>query len=283
MKNIMTVLAVSAFGVTAFAQQASVQPVESALAVSAKFGFESRYIEDGKRHVNENTQTNITLKYFTGASFSSDVELTPYVNFFWMSPTDNERLGQPVSDEGKLTIGSEFAVGEELTLDVGYEFTGWNDRQSAGVMNRAYVNRTNEIYFGLSKALALFGDSEDGMVKGSAYVRYDWNLEQISYELSLEKNFELDDSWNLRVAAMYGYIDSNKATGDQRAVGMPKKGNDYGYFAASADLSYQINTGTDVGIGARYAYNNDGDNDPWLNDDNNSSNLWWGAWINFRY
>lgn len=282
MKNIITVLAVSAFGVTAFAQQAPVQPVESPLAVSAKFGFESRYIKDGKRHVNENTQTNISLKYFSGASFSSDTEITPYVNFFWMSPTNNERKGLPVSDEGILTLGSEFAIGDELMLDMGYTYTGWNDRGSAVAMNRAYINRSNELFVGLSKYFPLLGDSEESMVKGSAYVRYDWNLEQLSYELSLEKNIELDDGMGLRLAATYGYIDANKATGDQRPAGIPKEGNDYGYVALSADLSYQINEGTDVGIGARYAYNNDGDDELW-NDDNNSSNLWWGAWINFRY
>ena len=276
MKKIITAVAVAAFGVSAFAQE--VAP-ENDFAISAKFDFESRYIREGKRHVNENTQTTISLKYFAPSS-SSDLVFTPYANFFWMSPTSNERKGQTVSDEGSFTLGSEVAVGESLSLDFGYKYTGWNGRSEAGAMNYAPVNRTNEIFFGISKVLALSEGDPAWDLVGSAYVRYDWNRDQISYELGLKKAFDLNGA-TLAFGAVYGYIDCNDAWGDQ-LKGAPKGGNDYGYVAVTADLSCPINEGTDFGVGVRYAYNNDGD-DQAYNWDNNSSNLWWGAWINFRY
>lgn len=274
MKKIITAVAVAAFGVSAFAQEVA---QENDFAVSAKFDFESRYISEGKRHVNENTQTTISFKYFA-PSTSSDLVFTPYADFFWMSPTSNERLGEKVSNEGSFTLGSEIAVGEALTLDFGYKFTGWNDRESSAVMNRAYLNRTNEIFFGLEKTLSPSDNNPEWDLLGTAYVRYDWNREQLAYELGLKKAFDLNGA-TLAFGAVYGYIDCNDVRGDQ---GGGKGGNDYGYVAVTVDLSCPINEGTDVGIGARYAYNNDGD-DEYYNWDNNSSNLWWGAWINFRY
>lgn len=286
MKKIITAVAVAAFGVSAFAQEVA---QENDFAVSAKFDFESRYVKEGKRYVNENMQTTISFKYFA-PSTSSDLVFTPYADFFWMSPTSNERKGMPISDEGSFTLGSEIAVGETLMLDFGYKYTGWNDRISGIGMNRAYINRTNEIYFGLTKTLSLSDSDPEWDLQGSAYIRYDWNREQLSYELGLKKAFDLEGA-TLALGAVYGYIDCNKVWGDQRgAIGvpgyatitLPKGGNDYGYFAVTADLSYPINEGTDVGIGVRYAYNND-DDDQAYNWDNNSSNLWWGAWINFRY
>ena len=275
MKKIITAVAVAAFGVSAFAQEVA---QENDFAVSAKFDFESRYISEGKRRVNENTQTTISLKYFA-PSTSSDFVLTPYADFFWMSPTDNERKGAPVSDEGSFTLGSEVAVGETLSLDFGYKFTGWDSRASATAMNySAYINRSNEIYFGIKNSISIVDGSPEWDLEGSAYVRYDWNRDQIAYELGLKKAFDLNGA-TLAFGAVYGYIDCNDVHGDQ---GGGKGGNDYGYVAATVDLSCPINEGTDVGIGARYAYNNDGD-DQAYNWDNNSSNLWWGAWINFRY
>lgn len=279
MKHIITALAVAAFGVSAFAQEASTQPAaERDFVIGAKFDFESRYVTAGKRRVNENTQTTISFKYFVPQS--SDIGFTPYADLFWMSPTDNARNGVTLSNEGSFTIGSEIAVGEAVTLDLGYKFTGWNDRESARAMNRAYLNRSNEIFFGVAKTLSLIDGNEDADVKGTAYVRYDWNCNQLSYELGLEKTFEFDEI-GLRLAAVYGYVDANDFLGDQHH-GAPNYHNDYGYIAVSADLSYRINSGTDIGVGVRYAYNNDGD-DFVADKDNNDHNVWWGAWINFRY
>jgi len=279
MKKTITALAVAAFGVSAFAQTAETS-TENDFVIGAKFDFESRYVSDGKRHVNENTQTTLSFKYFVPSS--SEISFTPYADFFWMSPTDNERNGETLSNEGSLTVGSEVAIGETAGLDFGYKFTGWNDRASAKGMNRAGVNRTNEIFFGLNKTISLIDGNEDGDIKGTACIRYNFKLNQIAYELGVEKSFSFDD-FGLRLAAVYGYLDANKATGDQRAAGVPKMHNDYGYVAVSADISYRINSGTDVGLGVRYAYNNDGDDEFYVNDDNCSDSLWWGAWINFRY
>ena len=276
MKKIMTAVAVAAFGVSAFAQEVA---QENDFAISAKFDFESRYISEGKRHVNENTQTSISFKYFA-PSTSSDFVFTPYADFFWMSPTSNERKGLTVSDEGSFTLGSEVAVGETLSLDLGYKFTGWNDRAGAANMNWAPLNRRNEIFFGIRNSISVVDGNPEWDLEASAYVRYDWNRDQISYELGLSKAFDLNGA-TLAFGAVYGYIDCNDVLGDQ-VKGLMKGGNDYGYVAFTADLSCPINEGTDIGIGARYAYNNDGD-DQAYNWDNNSSNLWWGAWINFRY
>lgn len=279
MKHIITALAVAAFGVSAFAQEASTQPAaERDFVIGAKFDFESRYVTAGKRRVNENTQTTISFKYFVPQS--SDVGFTPYADLFWMSPTDNCRNGVTLSNEGSFTIGSEIAVGETVSFDLGYKFTGWNDRESAAAMNRANLNRSNEIFLGVAKTLSLIDGNENADVKGTAYVRYDWNCNQLSYELGLEKTFDFDEI-GLRLAAVYGYVDANDFLGDQNH-GEPNYHNDYGYIAVSADLSYRINSGTDIGVGVRYAYNNDGD-DPIAGEDNNDHNVWWGAWINFRY
>lgn len=280
MKKIITALAVAAFGVSAFAQQSAVPASEKDFVIGAKFDFESRYISDGKRSVNENMQTTISLKYFVPQT--SDIGFTPYADFFWMSPTNNERIGHQVSDEGSFTLGSEVAVGETITIDFGYKFTGWNDRESALAMNRAKLNRQNEIFVGVSRAFNLFDGNEASAVLGFAQVAYNWNRNQLAYEVGLEKSFDLSSDVALKLAACYGYVDANKYNGDQRDAGEIRGHNDYGYIAASADVSYQINSGTNVGLGIRYAYNNDGD-DGLAGADNNDHNVWWGAWINFLY
>ena len=276
MKKIITALAVAAFGVSAFAQEASVPAPERNFVVGAKFDFESRYVTQGKRRVNENTQTTISFKYFVPQT--SDIGITPYADFLWMSPTDNQRNGHDLSNEGSLTLGSEIAVGDVATIDFGYKYTGWNDRASAAAMNRAYINRSNEIFVGVNKTLSLIDGNEYGDIDALAYVRYNFNTEELSYELGLEKTFSWEEV-GLRLAAVYGYVDANDANGDQGGGNIH---NDYGYIAVSADLSYQINSWTDVGVGVRYAYNNDGD-DSAFTSDNNDDNLWWGAWIRFRY
>ncbi len=280
MKKIITALAIAAFGVSAFAQESAVSASEKDFVIGAKFDFESRYISAGKRSVNENMQTTISLKYFVPQT--SDIGFTPYADFFWMSPTNNERIGEKVSDEGSFTLGSEVAVGETITVDFGYKFTGWNDRESAQAMNRAPLNRQNEIFVGVSRAFNLLDGNEDTAVLGFAQVAYNWNRNQLAYEIGLEKSFDLSSDVALKLAACYGYVDANKYNGDQRDAGVPRGHNDYGYIAASADVSYQINTGTNVGLGIRYAYNNDGDKGL-AGDDNNDHNVWWGAWINFLY
>ena len=88
MKKIITAVAVAAFGVSAFAQEVA---QENDFAISAKFDFESRYISEGKRHVNENTQTTISFKYFA-PSTSSDLVFTPYAaSVFAVEPPTNSR------------------------------------------------------------------------------------------------------------------------------------------------------------------------------------------------
>ena len=280
MKKVITALAIAAFGVSAFAQESAASASDKDFVIGAKFDFESRYISSGKRIVNENMQTTISLKYFVPQT--SDIGFTPYADFFWMSPTNNERGGHTVSDEGSIKVGSEVAIGETITLDFGYKFTGWNDRESAKGMNRAELNRQNEIFLGVSRAFNLLDGNEDTSVIGFAQVAYNWNREQLAYEIGLEKSFDLGSDVALKLAACYGYVDANKYNGDQRGAGEPRGHNDYGYIAASADVSYRINSGTDVGLGIRYAYNNDGD-DGLAGKDNNDHNVWWGAWINFLY
>ncbi len=280
MKKIITALAIAAFGVSAFAQESAAPVADKDFVIGAKFDFESRYISSGKRIVNENMQTTISLKYFVPQT--SDIGFTPYADFFWMSPTNNERGGETVSDEGSIKVGSEVAIGETVTLDFGYKFTGWNDRESAKAMNRAPLNRQNEVFLGVSRAFNLLDGNEDTAVIGFAQVAYNWNREQLTYEIGLEKSFELASDVALKLAACYGYVDSNKYYGDQRPDDVSGGHNDYGYIAASADVSYRINSGTNVGLGIRYAYNNDGD-DGLAGKDNNDHNVWWGAWINFLY
>lgn len=282
MKKIITAIAIAAFGATAYAQEAAVtQPApEKDFVIGAKFDFESCYVTGGKRIVNENTQTTISFKYFVPQS--SDIGITPYAELFWMSPTDNERKGHSLSDEGSFKIGSEITVGEDSGIDFGYKFTGWSDRESSAGMNRADLNRDNSIYLGVSHVFTLSEDIEEANFTGFAYVYYDFNCEQITYEIGVKKSVSFDEL-TFSAAATYGYVDANKANGDQRRTGTIDGDNDYGYIAFSVDATYQINSGTDIGIGGRYAYNNDGDDEPGFNGDNKDSTFWWGVWINFRY
>ena len=95
MKKIITALAVAAFGVSAFAQEASVPAPERNFVVGAKFDFESRYVTQGKRRVNENTQTTISFKYFVPQT--SDIGITPY------APSPNYgyiECGEPLEHSG---------------------------------------------------------------------------------------------------------------------------------------------------------------------------------------
>lgn len=265
---------------SAFAQQAA--PESNDLEVGATFAYESHYVDRGIDQSDGNLQTTIDLGY----SFSNygDWGFRAYGQLFYMSP---------VSDEGNKadwTLGTRAVYMDEYFFDLGYRFKSYPNGGAskpnwgkASDMKRAQINRSNELFFGIGRDVELVDGNEWSHVVIAGTVSYDWNLEQTTWEVSVEKTFEevFSRETSLTVGATYGYITCNDANGDQ--VGGDDIENDYGYLTVKADLVYNLNSSTDLGLGVRYTYNNDYDSKVGKERGIDANTFWWGVSLTFRY
>lgn len=263
---------------SAFAQQAA--PESNDIEVGAKFGYESHYVNRGIDQSDGNLQTKIDVGY--SFSNSGDWGFRAYGELAYMSPVSDE------GNEADWTLGTRAVYADEYFFDFGYRFKSYPNGgvEHAYEMKRAYVNRSNEIFLGIGRDVELFDGNEWSRVLLQGSVSYDWNLEQVAWEFSLEKKFEevLTHDGNVVIGATYGYITAGDWVGDQ-VSGLGNPNNDYGYLTLKADYVYSLNTSTDLGIGVRYTYNNDDDRTihgaKVMDIDCNT--FWWGVSLTFRY
>lgn len=262
---------------SAFAQQAA--PESNDLEVGAKFAYESHYVNRGIDQSDDNLQTTIDIGY--SFANSGDWGFRAYGQVFYMSPISDG------GNEADWTLASRAVYADEYFFDFGYRFKSYpNGRDWAREMKRAYVNRSNEIFLGIGRDVELVDGNEWSRVILAGTVSYDWNLDQTSWEVSLEKTFDevLTPEMSLTLGATYGYITASDWVGDQ-VGGLGAPDNDYGYFTVKADLVYNLNETTDLGIGFRYTCNNDDARSihgvEVMDIDRNT--FWWGASLTFRY
>ncbi|MDR2980635.1 MAG: hypothetical protein LBV12_00125 [Puniceicoccales bacterium] len=243
--------------------------------LSGRIAYESEYIYRGKEHSDTNVQLSVLGKYSIPTT-----GFAAYGGVFGMLPIKQE------ANQVDWTLGGQYAV-DMYTIDAGYVFHSYPNQKTTNpgipggwqnpITNRGVYNRSNEIYIGARVDLE--------WLTPAAYIYYDFNLQQVTYEASLRRQFEgiefgiPDIAINLSVYA--GYVSANQYNGDQRAAGVPKWSNDYGYIGFSADLIYHVTNYADIGVGLRYAWNSD--NSSFDIPGNTDDNLWWGTWVRFNY
>ncbi len=271
MKKISIALATAAVALPLFAQQDDVPEADN-FYVGAKFAFESEYIYRGLESSDTNFQTTVNVEYSFAPTGSWGCSV--YGELFYMSPIEDE------ANKLSLDLGLLAMYESEYFFSIGYRYSGYPN--SSKVSTRiAAVNREHEAYIGVGRDIELLQGEEWTMFRLFGYFSYNFQSDGFIYEAGIEKLF--DDVFGvadlgLKFKLVYGYIDQNRAEGDQNSTN-PHWHNDYGYFAGSVDLSYGLTRSTEVFVGLRYAWNND-DHATGTEDD---SNFWVGFGLNFRY
>ena len=250
------------------------------LLIDAKLSAESEYIYRGKEHSDFNLQSRLNLEY---ALPTTGIGTAITANVFSMNPIEQ------LSNQLDLSLGAKVEYGEYLVRARWIYHTFPNQNQLADLPfggeqyvpgNRPVYNRSNEFYLGVGSEF-----KEAGVwIEGGIY--YDINCSQLTYELNLGRDFmfRVLPNFKITLAGFAGYVNATAYNGDQRADNVDKWRNDYAYLGGTADVSYRINEFSSVGVGVRYAWNNDGNGSNTQNlEGNTRSNFWWGFWVKFAY
>ncbi len=236
------------------------------LEIKGDVGYEGEYISRGKEHSDGNMQVNVK----TGYSIPGMGETSPllYANLFAMLPVAQHY------NQVDWTLGAKASY-EAFTFDIGYTLHTYpnNDSFAPAETNRGDYNRSNEVFIGAST-------SQYEWFTPKAYIYYDFNLQQVTYEAMLTRRVEgqdlgLSPDLAFDLAAYIGYLSARRYDGDQGAA---KVRNGYAYAGLSADVVYRIAPNANVSLGMRYAWNNDGEHG-----NNTEKNLWWGTKVTFAY
>lgn len=281
MNKILSTLALAGLAGASIATAATDSAIDG-LSVKAKVGYENEYIFRGKEHSADNIQTRVVGEYalpIQGANAGI------YAGGFLMSPLTE------TANAAEVFVGAKTEI-EKTLIDVGYTYYGFpnNSTVNAGapggsintINNRAVYNGSNEIKVG-----AAFGQFKD-ILTPSLYFYYDFNLQQLTTEVAVRRTFRGDDyginGVELILAGYFGYVSANQYNGSQLSPGIAQWSNAYGYVGGSADIAYNVTSAAKVGLGIRYAYNNDGDaSDDIRLSGNTESNFYYGVWAEFRY
>jgi hypothetical protein len=289
MKKILATatLALAASGVTAPLHAQLAQTLLNSLAVTAKVGTESEYVYRGKEHSDFNIQTLVNVEY-TLPSTRADFNANIYAGVVAVQPVTQ------AANQLDFKLGSKFDY-NGFTFDVGWIYHSFPNKNTVAhdylglplggfsggyqdsITNRPDYNRSNEIAIGIGRDIEA--------VRVSGYLYYDFNLEQLTYEANIGYKVPVPALGAvIALNGFAGYVSAHSANGDQRAAGLERWRNDYGYLGASADIAFQLGNATQAGVGVRYAWNSDGN----ASDDlrlagNTDSNVWWGLWFKFSY
>ncbi len=281
MKNIkksIVAVALASVALSAFAQEAQ-EPAPEAenLSIGAKVAYESTYVYRGVEASGNNVQTTVSAEY----SFAPTGSLgwSAYCELFYMAPIERE------ANKFSVKIGGFAMYEDEYFIDFGYKYTSYpnHGKVSRNAVDYSTVNRDNEIFIGIGRDIEFVQDAEWSVIRLFGYATYNFQFESLILECGVEKTFNdifYVDGLGLKAQVMYGYINQNEADGDQ-GYRPNNWHDDYGYFSGSLDLIYSLTKNTDVSVGIRYAWNNNGN--PRHLSGLDTSNLWVGIGLNFRY
>ncbi len=277
MNKLLSTLALAGLTGTAFAAGNV-----DGLTVKAKVDFESQYIVRGKEHSDKNLQTKVVAEYALPAA-----DAAIYGGVFMMSPIEQ------AANELVTFLGAKTEY-EKFVFEAGYSHYARPNRALTRVTTPggAADIGNNDFAYSDSNEVSI-GTSYLGMrdvFTPSAYIHYNFDLKQTTYEAALRRSFNGDDfgaaGFEVIVAGFAGYVQADRANGDQRTRGVTIADfkNDYGYLGASVDVAYAVSNTAKVGAGARYAWNSDGNEDSLgrLNG-NTDENFWYGLWAEFKY
>ncbi|MDR2512319.1 MAG: hypothetical protein LBD01_00720 [Puniceicoccales bacterium] len=281
MKKTLIAAAALAFGSTGVAHAQSFQKmIFGPLSIDARLAAESEYVYRGKEHSDFNLQSRLNLEYAlpttgVGTAITADV--------FSMNPIE-ELANQLDVSLGAKVVYNDFLFRARWVYHTFPNQNRLSDLPSGGEQyvsaNRPVYNRSNELYLGVGSQI-----QDSGVwIEGGVY--YDINCSQLTYELNLGRDFTFRaiPNFMLSLSGFAGYVNATAYNGDQRGESVGKWRNDYAYLGASADISYRVNEFSSLGVGIRYAWNNDGNGNDTPNlEGNTRSNVWWGFWAKFSY
>ena len=226
MKKTLSIIALSVLlvGAVFAAEDKKSSSWTDGLTVDGYWGFESEYVFRGHNIAHNVIQWNAQASYklYNG---------TAYMGVLGYNGQQN------VYTENDFYFGYKLPMdvyGHKFTADVGYTFY-WYPNSSAAPT----LDQSNEVYFG-----AIY----NGLyINPSAYIYYDFNLEQITVEFSGKYSWDLAKygvaNTSLDVGGFIGFLNAEDSNGNQVA-GTPNNG--YSYWGATADVSYKLNKNASV-------------------------------------
>jgi hypothetical protein len=254
MKHALTALALSVFVAGVNAQNAAPAPVAVSatdLSVRGSASWSGMNVFRGIERSNSAGlfQTAITLDYslpgLSGASL--------YANFFNADAV-----------ERTYTFGArkDYAFGE---VDLGFQRMTSPTVRSIAADGFTQIGSNSEVYAGVSFA--------NVALKPSAYLYYSLDLQQFTVELAGSKTFAGSNiglsGFDIVTKVYGGYSDASASVYAGR--------NSYEYAGASLDLTRQVGRGAELGVGANWAYNTDGQAKT------AGSAVWARVFANFRF
>tara|TARA_B100000965_G_scaffold406360_1_gene444890 strand:- start:6809 stop:7819 length:1011 start_codon:yes stop_codon:yes gene_type:complete len=211
---------------------------------------------------------------------------------------DNAVFGASNRDRADFTFGYNMPVTDMFSIDFGYTYHWYIQHNVWG------VDRSNEIYLGATANV---------MLDPTAYIYYDWDLEQFVFQADVSYSFNLTQytgdfgvgGLSLDLGAYVGWLFADAYNSDRRPVNgagnpfgatagtkAPKWENGYTYGGLKADLVFALNDVAKASFGMHWAANNDGKDGlhqagsatfvP-ANQGNHESMLWWEAAVTFSF
>lgn len=212
----------------------------NSLSLSASVGYESQY-------VSRSLQTGEAI-----LTPAATLSAGSWYAGFWAAVPVEHREAWP--KELDLFAGRNFSLCESLSLDLGLMHYSY-DKVFADLLGH---DSSNELYAGLSL---------DAILSPTLYFYHDFDCLTDLAEFGLSHSVELGAGFALELAATLG-----------ASFGENEENPDYGYWGASADLSYALTENCALALGVRYAAStrdfyaaNAGD------DPDKKQALWWGT------
>jgi len=219
------------------------------LSISTSFAVEGAYVFRGKQVTSWSFQPSI--------EFGADGY---YAGIWTNQPFNNndQSVGGPASgpdgNEVDFYLGYGMEIADPFSIDVGFTYF-WYPDATAG-LGGVPVDRSREIYIGATA---------DVMLSPAVYFYYDFDLEQVTLELSVAHSVDLSDmvdNTSLELGGYWGFLNADDLNGGQIATpaigGDPENG--YSYWGLTADVVYSFNDTSSASIGIRYSGNNDNGN-----------------------
>ncbi|GAB4273172.1 MAG: hypothetical protein Tsb0018_05120 [Opitutales bacterium] len=206
-------------------------------------------------------------------------------------PNLNDLDSSTNRDRADLTFGYNMPVTDMFSIDFGYTYHWYIQHNVWG------VDRSNEIYLGATANV---------MLDPTAYIYYDWDLEQFVFQADVSYSFNLTQytgdfgvgGLSLDLGAYVGWLFADAYNSDRRPVNpvtttkAPKWENGYTYGGLKADLVFALNDVAKASFGMHWAANNDGKDGlhqagsatfvP-ANQGQHESMFWWEAAVTFSF